>query len=119
MVQCDRVPEVSQIPVAGDTRRVDYESAGVLLVVHGVTEHSGRYDKLLAHFVPEGFAVGGFDHIGQGWSEGRGRMLRGLRIILEPYGPISGWCGGWGPPFIIRYVAILAMRFGSLFWPST
>ena len=44
---------------------------GVLLLVHGVAEHSGRYGNLVEHFVPQGFAVCGFDHMGHGRSEGR------------------------------------------------
>ncbi len=43
----------------------------VLLVVHGLGEHCGRYMNVVNHFVPLGYAVYGFDHIGHGKSEGR------------------------------------------------
>lgn len=46
------------------------ESKAVLLVVHGLAEHSGRYMNVVNHFVPLGYAVYGFDHIGHGKSEG-------------------------------------------------
>ncbi len=46
----------------------------VLLVVHGMGEHSGRYLNVVGHFVPLGYAVYGLDHIGHGKSEG-GREL--------------------------------------------
>jgi len=49
----------------------------VLLVVHGVNEHSGRYTNLINHFVPEGYAVYGLDHRGHGRSDGlRGYVER-------------------------------------------
>ncbi len=42
----------------------------VLLVVHGLAEHSGRYMNVVNHFVPLDFAVYGIDHLGHGKSEG-------------------------------------------------
>jgi alpha-beta hydrolase superfamily lysophospholipase len=42
----------------------------VLLVIHGLGEHSGRYLNVVNHFVPLGYAIYGFDHIGHGKSEG-------------------------------------------------
>jgi acylglycerol lipase len=43
----------------------------ILLIAHGVAEHSGRYMNLVNHFVPQGYAVYGIDHIGHGRSEGK------------------------------------------------
>lgn len=42
----------------------------VLLVVHGLAEHCGRYMNLVNHFLPMGYAVHGIDHIGHGKSDG-------------------------------------------------
>jgi alpha-beta hydrolase superfamily lysophospholipase len=42
----------------------------VLLTVHGLAEHSGRYLNLVNHFVPLGYAVYGIDHLGHGKSDG-------------------------------------------------
>lgn len=42
----------------------------VLLIVHGLGEHSGRYMNVVNHFVPLGFAVYAWDHIGHGKSDG-------------------------------------------------
>lgn len=42
----------------------------ILLVVHGLAEHSGRYMNVVNHFVPSGYAVYGLDHIGHGKSDG-------------------------------------------------
>ncbi len=46
------------------------EVKAVLLVVHGLGEHSGRYMNVVNHFVPLGYAVYGLDHIGHGRSDG-------------------------------------------------
>ena len=43
----------------------------ILLIVHGLAEHSGRYVNLANYFVPKGYAVYGFDHRGHGRSAGR------------------------------------------------
>lgn len=42
----------------------------VLLITHGLAEHSGRYMNVVNHFVPKGYAVYGIDHLGHGKSEG-------------------------------------------------
>jgi acylglycerol lipase len=46
------------------------EPRAVLLIVHGLAEHSGRYENVVNHFVPLGYAVYGIDHLGHGKSEG-------------------------------------------------
>ncbi len=46
------------------------ECKAILLIVHGLAEHSGRYMNVVNHFVPLGYAVYGLDHIGHGKSEG-------------------------------------------------
>jgi acylglycerol lipase len=48
----------------------------VLLVVHGIGEHSGRYLNVVNHFVPLGYAVYGLDHIGHGRSGGRREYVK-------------------------------------------
>ncbi len=54
----------------------------VLLVVHGLAEHSGRYGNLVNYFVPKGYAVYGFDHRGHGRSDGiRGHVDRFSRFV--------------------------------------
>ncbi|MFH2039267.1 MAG: lysophospholipase [Chloroflexota bacterium] len=47
----------------------------VLLVVHGLGEHSGRYMNVVNHFVPLGYAVYGLDHIGHGRSDGAREII--------------------------------------------
>jgi alpha-beta hydrolase superfamily lysophospholipase len=54
-----------------------------LLVVHGLAEHSGRYMNLVNRFVPMGYAVYGFDHIGHGKSGGRRCYVQRFQDFIE------------------------------------
>ena len=56
--------------VAYQTWLPDGEIKAAILLVHGLGEHSGRYQNLLNHFVPLGYAFYAIDHIGHGKSEG-------------------------------------------------
>ena len=47
------------------------EPEAILLVVHGLAEHSGRYMNVVNCLVPSGYAVYGIDHIGHGKSDGK------------------------------------------------
>jgi len=47
------------------------KTKAVLLVAHGLAEHSGRYKNIVDHFVPKGYAVWALDYRGHGKSEGR------------------------------------------------
>ena len=46
------------------------EPKAILLVVHGLAEHSGRYSNLVNYLVPREYAVYGFDQRGHGKSDG-------------------------------------------------
>lgn len=48
---------------------------GVVLLVHGLSEHSGRYAHVAAHLMLRGFAVLSYDHRHHGRSEGTPRAL--------------------------------------------
>ena len=50
---------------------VSEEPRATFAVVHGLGEHSGRYQNLANYFVPRGYAVYAFDLRGHGQSEGR------------------------------------------------
>ena len=53
----------------------------ILLVVHGLAEHSGRYLNLVEYFVPRGYAIYGYDQQGHGKSQG----LRGYVDKFSDY----------------------------------
>ncbi len=46
------------------------EPKAILMVAHGLAEHSGRYMNVVNHFVPAGYAVYAIDHLGHGKSDG-------------------------------------------------
>ena len=48
----------------------DGDPKAVLLVVHGLGEHCGRYTNVVNHLVPLGYALYGLDHVGHGKSDG-------------------------------------------------
>ena len=47
------------------------EPRAVVVLVHGIGEHSGRYPALVTRLTAAGFAVCAFDHRGHGKSPGR------------------------------------------------
>lgn len=72
----------------------EHEKA-VLLVVHGLGEHSGRYLNVVNHFVPLGYAVYGLDHIGHGKSEGVPECVEQFADFTDTltifYGMVTEW----------------------------
>jgi alpha-beta hydrolase superfamily lysophospholipase len=67
----------------------------VLLVVHGLGEHCGRYMNVVNHFVPLGYAVYGLDHIGHGKSEGTREFVESFDDFTDTlaifYNMITEW----------------------------
>ncbi len=89
----------------GDTGRIYYQAwlpdtpvRAVLVVVHGLSEHSGRYIRLARHFVPQGYGIYGFDHTGHGRSEGRRQHVEHFAQFtdtLQSYcNKVKGWQAG-------------------------
>lgn len=66
-----------------------------ILIVHGLGEHSGRYDNVVNHFVPLGYAIYGFDLIGHGKSEGVREYIERFEdyteILNEYIGMVKSW----------------------------
>jgi len=62
---------------AGQTGETDVSIKGVLALVHGLGEHSGRYCEVVKGLTAAGYAVFGFDNQGHGKSPGqRGHITR-------------------------------------------
>ena len=59
------------------------ESKAILLIVHGLAEHIGRYMNLVNHFVPLSYAVYGLDHIGHGKSDGQRVFVKRFEDYTE------------------------------------
>jgi alpha-beta hydrolase superfamily lysophospholipase len=69
----------------------------VLLVVHGLGEHSGRYDNVVNHFVPKGYAVYSWDHIGHGKSAGEREMVETFQDFTETMKIYYQMVKNWNP----------------------
>ncbi|KPC52861.1 Phospholipase YtpA [Amantichitinum ursilacus] len=54
-----------------------------VLLVHGLGEHSGRYDALAQWFNARGYAVRAYDHWGHGQSPGARGSLRRSAVLLD------------------------------------
>lgn len=84
----------------------DENVKAVILIVHGIGEHCGRYMNVVNHFVPLGCAIYGLDHIGHGKSGGEQEIVKKfddftdtLRIFYEM---IAAWQSG-KPIFILGH----------------
>lgn len=62
----------------------DSAPRAILLVCHGLNEHSGRYHHLAEYFTEKGFGVYGFDHIGHGKSDGTRSFVRDFPTFTDP-----------------------------------
>ena len=60
-------------------------ATGVVLLCHGLGEHSGRYANVVDALVPDGWAVYGLDHRGHGLSGGRRAHLDAYADWLADY----------------------------------
>ena len=72
-------------------------SVAVLLIVHGLAEHSGRYGNVVNHFVPRGYAVYGIDHPGHGHSDGPRAYVDRFQDFLDPLQVFLGRIRKWQP----------------------
>jgi acylglycerol lipase len=100
----DAVPDDAEAPAGGEAREVDGrldgardvrlywrghlppgEPRGVLLICHGLGEHSGRYRNVVEALRPDGWAVYGLDHRGHGHSGGRRAHLDGYADWLADF----------------------------------
>jgi acylglycerol lipase len=82
------------------------EATAVLLIVHGLGEHSGRYTNVVNHFVPLGYAVYGFDLLGHGKSEGMREGVERFSDYTETLAMVSKMAAGWQsgkPVFLVGH----------------
>ena len=57
---------------------------GIVVMVHGLGEHAGRYDRLAQRLVDWGYSAIGYDQVGHGESEGvRGGLPSTLRLVED------------------------------------
>jgi len=61
----------------------DGQPRAIIVVAHGLGEHISRYDNLVNHVVPRGFAVYGLDHQGHGKSEGQRVFVNRFQVYID------------------------------------
>jgi len=83
----------------------------VLLVIHGVAEHTGRYMNIVNHFVPLGYAIYGLDHLGHGKSDGQRVYVDCFEDYTEPLETFFNMVKGWQPG---KPIFILGHSMGGL-----
>jgi alpha-beta hydrolase superfamily lysophospholipase len=71
-----RLPGVGGVELFWQGWLPDGDPRGVVLLCHGLGEHSGRYGNVVDALVPERWALYGVDHRGHGRSGGRRAHLR-------------------------------------------
>ena len=82
-----------------------------VLLVHGLAEHSGRYERVAARFNARGVAVVGPDHIGHGASPGLRCHLDRFDEYLAPLTALRAHIDDWYPG---KPVFLLGHSMGGL-----
>jgi alpha-beta hydrolase superfamily lysophospholipase len=90
------------------------KAKAVLLVVHGLGEHSGRYMNVVNYFVPLGYAVYGLDHIGHGKSEGTREYVERFEDYTDTLTVFYNLVRGWQPG---KSIFLLGHSMGGLIAP--
>ena len=75
----------------------DGDVRAVILISHGLAEHSGRYMNVVNHFVPHGYAVYALDNIGHGKSDGRRVYVKGFTDYTDVLGEYLAIIRLWQP----------------------
>lgn len=70
---------------------------GSIIIVHGLGEHSGRYDNVVKFLVPKGFAIYGFDLLGHGKSEGQREFVEKYEDFTETLTNYKNKVKSWQP----------------------
>jgi alpha-beta hydrolase superfamily lysophospholipase len=89
----------------------DGEPKAVLLVIHGLAEHCGRYMNIVDYFIPRGYAVYGLDQIGHGKSEGARVYVKQFEEYITTTKTFFDMVQNWQPN---KLVFIVGHSMGSL-----
>jgi alpha-beta hydrolase superfamily lysophospholipase len=69
----------------------------VLLLIHGLKEHSGRYSNLVQYFASRGFAIYGYDLPGHGRSEGTRTYINDFQEYTDTHQTYTRKVKAWQP----------------------
>ncbi|MBN1580103.1 MAG: lysophospholipase [Anaerolineae bacterium] len=83
----------------------------VVLIVHGLGEHSGRYMNVVNQLVPRGYALYALDHIGHGKSDGTRMVVNRFDDYTDTLALYLDMVRGWQPG---KPVVLLGHSMGGL-----
>ncbi|HEX7474374.1 MAG TPA: alpha/beta hydrolase [Dehalococcoidales bacterium] len=75
----------------------DKEVRAVLLIAHGIAEHSSRYNEVANYFAAQGLAVYGFDYRGHGKSPGERCNVEKFSHFVKDFGAFLAMVCGKQP----------------------
>ncbi|MFD6392136.1 alpha/beta hydrolase [Nocardia sp. NPDC060259] len=84
---------------------------GVVVLVHGIAEHSGRYEYVGDKLAAAGFAVYALDHVGHGLSEGAAANIGSMHAAADNVATLLD-LAGTAHPGVPRF--LLGHSMGSL-----
>ncbi|MDY6847190.1 MAG: alpha/beta hydrolase [Chloroflexota bacterium] len=87
------------------------ESKAVIIIVHGLGEHSERYDNVVNHFVRLGYAIYGFDLPGHGKSGGEREFIHEFKDYSDTLTRYKKMVKKWQPD---KSIFILGHSMGGL-----
>ena len=86
-----QVPGCREVQLHGQAWLPDRDPAAVLVISHGLAEHSGRYAQLAERLVEErGYAVYALDHRGHGRSGGERANIGRFQYVVSDLGTFVG-----------------------------
>ncbi len=86
----------------------------VLLIAHGLAEHSGRYLNVVNHFVPLGYAIYGIDYLGHGKSDGTRAFVQTFDDYLDTLATYHSMVESWHPD---KPIFLVGHSMGGLIAP--
>lgn len=89
----------------------DGDPKAIILIVHGLGEHSARYRNFVQAAVPHGYAVYALDHIGHGKSEGTRAFIERFSDFTEPLTQFYEMVRQWQPG---KPIILLGHSMGGL-----
>jgi len=89
----------------------DGDPRAVILIAHGLAEHSGRYTNVVDHFVPHGYAIYSLDHLGHGRSEGTRVYVKRFSDFTNVLGEYLEMIEKWQPG---KPIFLLGHSMGAL-----
>src|SRR6478752_2841114 len=104
------------LPIAGDGQSRDGHSGGrpSIYLLHGLSEHAGRYDRLARWLTARGWTVGAHDHRGHGRSGGHPATLRDQEdLVTDAVDRLQEWTQACArPPILLGHSlgALVAVR---------